>query len=169
MLITLNIEAYIFLCSLIGGAVIAFLYDIFRIKRKAIKTSAIFIYFEDLIFWIIVAIVMFGVVYYGNDGEIRGYIFLGTILGVTLYSVIFSKIVMAISLFIIKIIYKIFYTIWNILTYPIRILVRFLAIPLGFIFKELFKITRKSKRIFKNGLKKVLNVNKLFKKIKRKI
>jgi len=66
--------------------IIAFIYDAFRIKRRAVKTSALVTYIEDIIYWIIVSIIMFAVVYYSNEGEIRGYLFLGTILGAVLYA-----------------------------------------------------------------------------------
>ena len=60
--------------------IIAFIYDVFRI-RKAIRTSNIIVYFEDFIYWILVALVLF-VVYISNEGELRGYLIVGAIIGI---------------------------------------------------------------------------------------
>lgn len=122
-------QAYIFLCSVAGGALIALIYDIFRILRKAVKTGNLITYFEDLLFWMLVAVVMFATVYYSNEGELRSYIFLGTLLGVILYTLLISKAVMNSSLFIIRIIRGIFRFLWAVLSFPFRLVLRLLAIP----------------------------------------
>ena len=59
---------------------IAFIFDLFRIKRKAVETGNLLTYIEDLLYWIIAALVMFAVVYLANEGELRGYIFLGVVM-----------------------------------------------------------------------------------------
>ena len=129
MTVSISSQAYIFLCSVIGGIAIALIYDIFRILRKAVKTSNLATYMEDLVFWVLVAVVMFATVYYSNEGELRSYIFLGTFLGVVLYALLFSKAVMSSSLFIIRIVKGIIRTVWTVLSFPFKIIIRLLAIP----------------------------------------
>ena len=84
--VSVSNQAYVFLSCVLGGMIIAFVYDIFRVRRKAIKSGNLIVYFEDFIYWIIVALVLFAVVYRSNEGEIRGYLILGVIIGIILYA-----------------------------------------------------------------------------------
>lgn len=43
----------------ITGIEISFIFDIFRAKRKVIKTSDVVTYFEDVIYWVIARIYFF--------------------------------------------------------------------------------------------------------------
>ncbi len=130
----------------------AFIYDLFRIKRKAIRTRNIVIYIEDFFFWIIVALVMFFVVYLSNEGELRGYIMIGTILGVVLYILLLSSIVIKWSLIIIRTVCMIIKKVWMIATYPIRIILRILGIPAKFFGRKFMKLFRGIRRASKNRI-----------------
>lgn len=103
MITPVNSQALIFLYTVIGGAAIALVYDLFRILRKAVRTGSIVTFVQDLLFWLIVSVIMFLTVFYSNDGELRAYLFIGACVGVILYALLFSRIVMASSLFIIRI------------------------------------------------------------------
>lgn len=162
-------QAYIFLYSILGGILIAFVYDLFRIKRKAVKTAIVFIYLEDLIFWVIVAIVMFAVVYLSNDGEIRGFIFLGTVLGIVIYIILFSKIVINSSMFVLRVIFKVLYFLWVVVTYPFRITIKVLSYPAKFFIKNSKRFLRKAKNISKGKTVKIKFWNKIFKNAIKKI
>lgn len=135
-------QVYVFLWSIAGGAIIALIYDLFRIKRKTVKTGIVAIYFEDLIYWIIVAVIMFAVIYHSNEGEIRGFIFIGTILGVTLYALLFSKIITKLVIFIIKLIFQILKKLWKIVIFPFKLIFKILSYPA----KPLVRIAQKSYR-----------------------
>jgi len=102
-------QAYIFFCSCVCGIIIAFIYDLFRIIRKTFKTRALMVYFEDLLYWVVVAIATFLVIYYNNDGEIRAYVFLGMIIGIFVYSVSLSSPVRRTLLWVVNAIKKVFY------------------------------------------------------------
>ena len=149
--------------------IIALVYDLFRIKRRAIKTSSIFIYIEDLIFWVIVALIMFAVIYYSNEGEIRGYIFIGTAIGITLYTLLFSRIVIKSFLFILRTVYKIFKFIWKVLTYPFRIIFKLLSYPVRFFIKLSRKVFRRVKHIGRGNAVKIKFWNKVFRNARKKI
>jgi len=162
-------QVYVFLWSIVGGALIALIYDLFRIKRKTVKTGIVAIYFEDLIYWVIVAIVMFAVVYHSNEGEIRGFIFIGTILGVTLYAIFLSKIITKFVVFIIRLIFRILKKLWEIVIFPFKLIFKILsypAKPLGRLAQKSYKSARafgrnritKMKmwsRRYKNKIKKI--------------
>ena len=147
---TISSQVYIFLYSVAGGALIAFMYDVFRIKRKAIKTGVFIIQLEDLIFWLLVAFVVFGVLYYSNEGEIRGFIFIGTVLGAVLYMLVLSRVIMSISMFALKIIYRIVKAIWKVISYPFMLLFKILKLPVVFMAK-----------LIKGGIKKIRQKNRI--------
>ena len=130
MTVSVSDQAFTFLCSVVGGIVIALIYDIFRIMRKAFKTGNLMTYIEDILFWLLVAIVMFTMVYYSNEGELRSYLFIGTLLGVVFYALLLSKPIMNSSMFIINILCKIFKAVYFIVSYPFRLLLRLIAIPI---------------------------------------
>lgn len=119
MITSISSQATIFLCTVIGGAAIALIYDLFRILRKAVRTGGLFIYVEDLLYWLIVSIIMFLTIYYSNDGELRAFMFIGACIGVILYSLLLSRIVMSSSLFIIRIV-----------SYPFILTIKVLKAPI---------------------------------------
>ncbi|NMA67248.1 MAG: hypothetical protein GX957_13610 [Clostridiaceae bacterium] len=94
-----------------AGILIGFLYDLFRLKRRLVKTRPSMIHIEDIIYWICAAIILFLSSYVLSSGETRGYFILGTIVGAITYAGIFSKPVVWLLTQIIKIllwpIYKI--------------------------------------------------------------
>jgi len=149
--------------------IIAFIYDVFRIKRKAIKTSNLIVYFEDFVYWILVALVLFAVVYISNDGELRGYIFIGALIGIVLYTLLLSRIVMTIFLFTIKIIYKFFSTVCIILLLPFKILYKILKVPAKIVLKGFKTIFGKARRIGKARLSRFSIWKRRFKNIIKKI
>jgi spore cortex biosynthesis protein YabQ len=169
MTISVSAQAFTFLCSVIGGIAIALIYDIFRIKRKAFKTGKFMTYVEDLLFWLLVAIVMFSMVYYSNEGELRSYLFLGAFIGVIFYALLFSKAVMNSSLFIINILRKIFKAVFFIVSYPIKLLFRLLAIPLRISRRFAGRSLRSIRKTGRNRLASTAIWRRAFKNMRKKI
>ena len=169
MPVSVSTQAIIFIQSVAGGMLIAFIYDLFRIKRKTIRTRTISLYIEDFIFWILVALVMFGVVYRSNDGEVRGYIFLGTLIGVILYMLLLSRIVIRVSTKLIRLTVSIFKLIWAVVSYPFRILFKVLRLPLRFMLRWLGRGIRQTKRVSKRKLSNLSMGRKFFKNARKKI
>lgn len=169
MPISISSQANVFLWSIIGGMLIGLAYDVFRIKRKAIRTGSFLVYIEDLTYWIIAALIMFFIVYYSNDGEVRGYIFIGTIIGVILYALLLSKIIMKSSLFIIRLVYKLIKTIFDVLTYPIRVIIKILAVPAGFLIKLSKKSLKRARGISRIRFAKAAMWRKTLKNKRKKI
>ncbi len=125
MITSVSDQAYVFFCTIISGMAIALAYDIFRIFRKAVKTSSAVTYVQDLLYWLIAAAIMFLTVYYSNDGQLRAYLFAGAIIGVILYALLLSNIIMRSSLFIIKIAAKVFKAVVFIVSYPLKMIAYF--------------------------------------------
>ena len=148
-------QAYIFFVYILNGFLIALLFDIFRIFRKSFKTKDLITYLEDIIFWILTCSILLYSIFKFNNGELRGYIFIGIIFGILIYTLTFSKIFIKTNLYIIGLIKKI---ILNILIKPIiniiKVLKRFIYKPLLFIFKNLKKFLSKYKNKIINLIKK---------------
>jgi len=131
MILSISSQVYAFLLSVAGGMAIALAYDAFRILRRAVKTGSVATAIQDLLYWLMVAAIMFLTVFYSNDGELRAYLFFGVLLGLILYALLLSKIVMVSSLFVIRII-----------TIVVKALVKFISYPIKFIIKHIGDIKR---------------------------
>ena len=119
-------QAYLFLIFILNGFLIGILFDIFRILRKLLKTTDFITYIQDILFWILTAFIVLYSIFKFNNGELRGFIFIGIFIGVSIYLLLFSKSFIKINLYIINIIKKIIY-------YSV-------IIPLNFVFKLFKKI-----------------------------
>lgn len=71
-----------FFTSIVTGIVLVWSYDIFRIFRKIVPHHNIAVNAEDLLYWFLVALIIFGMIFEQNDGALRGYAFVGILAGV---------------------------------------------------------------------------------------
>jgi spore cortex biosynthesis protein YabQ len=165
MIVSVSSQVYVFLCTVIGGMVIALIYDFFRIFRRAVKTGGFITYVQDLLYWILAAVIMFLTFYYSNDGELRAYMFIGAFIGVVLYVFLFSKAIMSTSLFIIKIVTLGIKTLIFIISYPIRLIWK----PLRKLMHVAAKSLRKSRSSGRVRLSKLKFFAKIFRNIRKKI
>lgn len=93
-------QTYVFLCSLFVGMLLAVVFDFFRILRRKGNTKTYIVYLQDILYWIIVTFIIIISAFITNDGELRGYMFIGYILGAIVYIVTISQSVL-------KIVYKV--------------------------------------------------------------
>ena len=84
-------QTYVFLCSLFVGMILAVIFDFFRILRRKGNTPNYVVYIQDIIYWIIVTFIIIMSAFITNDGELRGYMFIGYILGAIIYIVTISR------------------------------------------------------------------------------
>ncbi len=75
----------VFLHSLLCGFGIWFLYDGLLMLRKTVKHGALLLGIEDMLFWLIAAVMIFSMLYSYNYGSLRGYVFLGIIIGIIVH------------------------------------------------------------------------------------
>lgn len=78
-------ETTVFFLAIALGAGLSFLYDFLRVLRRMIRHGAVATGIEDLLFWLFGACLLFALMFYGTDGELRGYVLLGTLCGALLY------------------------------------------------------------------------------------
>lgn len=84
-------QVYVFLWSILTGAILALIFDFFRLMRRKGNTKNYIVYIQDIIFWIIAMIIIIASAFITNDGELRGYMFIGYGIGAIFYLLIFSK------------------------------------------------------------------------------
>lgn len=110
-------QAYLFVIFILNGFLIGILFDIFRILRKSFKTKDWITYVQDILFWIITGFIILYSIFKFNNGELRGFIFIGIFIGLSIYLLLFSKIFIRINLFIINIIK---WTLYFIIIIPLK-------------------------------------------------
>ncbi len=121
-------EALVFLASSAGGALIFFVYDLFRVLRKKVDAGGILIHIQDGIFWLIAFSIMFFVVFHVNNGTVRFYELLGAGLGAAIYGFALSSSVLKILNWLLTVFSKIF-----------RIFLKILLTPLYFAYNILYR------------------------------
>ena len=149
-------QVYLFLIFIINGILIGIIFDIFRILRRSFKTSNLVTSLEDVLFWIISALLIMYSIFKFNNGQFRLYIFIGIFLGIAIYMLFFSKYIIKISVKIIAIFKKILSFLFKIFYYPINkiyTVIKLLLIrPILFFIKQIkntfpkLKILRKSSK-----------------------
>lgn len=120
-------QAYLFGIYFICGAIIGIFFDLFRILRRSFKTPDIITYIEDLIFGIFTGIFLISVIFILSNGELRFYIFLALILGLSAYLLTISKSIIKISVKIITTVKKIIIRILSAIIFPVRKFKEFMA------------------------------------------
>lgn len=142
-------QLYSFIVFILVGFLIGLLFDMFRISRRTFKTSDIVTSIEDILFWLLAGLLIIFSLFKFNNGDIRVYIIIGLIAGVSIYILIFSKLIINTLVKIIMFIKKIMSKIIKICLFPINI------------FKMIFKIlTKPIKKLQKMTICKIKNLTK---------
>ena len=85
-------ELIAFLYFTISGMLSGLVFDMFRCKRKIIETSNILVYFEDLLFWIIIGAIAIYTSYIACNGQVRMFMLFAMLLGSMIYFLTISRI-----------------------------------------------------------------------------
>lgn len=101
-------QVYIFLSSVLIGALMGIVFDFFRALRRKGNTKNIVVYIQDIIFWLIVAIIIITSSFILNNGDLRGYMIIGYLLGAILYMLILSNYIKGLFIIIMNFFGKIF-------------------------------------------------------------
>ena len=87
-------QVYVFLWSIAVGAFLALIFDFFRLLRRKGNTQNYLVYLEDILYWIIVAFVIVVSAFVTNDGDLRGFMFIGYMIGAIFYLILFSNLLL---------------------------------------------------------------------------
>lgn len=120
------IQVYNFFIFIVLGMIIAFVFDVFRILRKAFKTNNIITYIEDILFWIISGFLIIVSIFTFNNGEIRFYLFIGILIGILIYILLLTKLINTVLLNLLKPIKKVIQIILSIFKKINNLIINFL-------------------------------------------
>lgn len=112
----------VFLYTIYGGVLIGLIYDLYKVFRIYRKPGKIATGIMDLFFWIIVALIAFNILFKSNYGELRGYAFLGFILGCLIYVKLCSKYIVNFLILVVKKMRKSAAIIYKVLIFPFDVL-----------------------------------------------
>lgn len=146
MAFSISNEVYILLFSFLAGALIAFIYDLFRIMRKKVCAGVFFSDIHDILFWILATAVMFGIIFYANNGTLRWYQFLGALFGGSFYFLTLSRLAVTALSRLIDIFFKIFNFFLKILLTPLKFTYNIVCVFLSFIISPIVRFFKSLSR-----------------------
>lgn len=114
--------------SFISGIITGILFDIYRVIRGLELPNKILGFIEDLLFWILTAIVIFIFLLYSNSAIMGIYVYLFITFGVYVYIRLLSKKLIYIEFRLLTFFTRITRIIFNLIIYPLRILFNYFLI-----------------------------------------
>lgn len=118
-----------FIWSFVLGLGLAFIYDLLRLSRRVIKTNDLVINIQDIIFLILSGVGAACAAYAVNNGQMRAYALLGTVLGFATYRMIFKLRIVLLFEKLLNAAGKLLMLVGKILLMPIRFAVRVIGKP----------------------------------------
>jgi len=149
-------QGLVFLFTVLLGAAVGLLYDIFRAIRKNVPHNAIVIFIEDIIFCAGATFFVFYFMFAQNYGEIRPFSLIGIAGGAILYFVTVSKIFLPFLSKILELILKV--ALW-----PFRFIAKTILPPLNKLLRRVKvygRIQRKKLRSHRKGRELLWKKNK---------
>lgn len=101
-------QAINFFYSFVFGGILCILYDILRVIRKNITHSSCAVFFEDLIYFIFSAFLIFCFLLATTNGELRFYAFFGIGLGFFIIRLSVSRVIFIVLGFVLSNLIKLF-------------------------------------------------------------
>lgn len=129
MILSISFELKMLSIALLNGLILGILYDFLKVFRIYFVHNKILINIEDCIFWIFMAISIFLLLLYQNDGQIRLFYLIGIFFSFTIYTLLFSKLFINICIKIITFLNKLLKIIifsLNLVLKPILFILKFI-------------------------------------------
>ena len=147
-------QTLLFLKSILLGACLMLLYDLFRILRLAVKTPAALVLLEDILFFAACALMTMLFLISANFGEIRFFALLGEGLGALLYALTLSRLVMACSKAVIRFVRAVFRIVFRLFLRPVYRIIHWFALKIVQLMDFFAAGLKKSFRKANYGLKR---------------
>src|SRR5690625_731829 len=93
-MVTLTDQVYALCMTIAAGFSMGLLFDIYRVLRSFMRPKRWGSHVADVLYWVIVAPLVFVFLLIGNWGELRYYVFIGLSLGIFVYFQIFSSFIL---------------------------------------------------------------------------
>jgi spore cortex biosynthesis protein YabQ len=134
------------LYMLLAGGVMGLAYDSYRVLSLNLHFSKWLNAAFDLLYWVAAALFVFRMLYAGNQGQLRFYVFLGLFLGVWIYFLIFSVTIRDFVVMLIQSVQYVCRLLW-------RVLVAVIGLPLLWLWRFVLGILRLIGRMLLSILK----------------
>ena len=121
MPLSLDIQFDIVIYSILSGVLAGILFDLYNIIR-GVKIPKIIIIIEDILFWILTAVIVFTFLLYMNYAFLGPYVYIFMILTLIIYLKIISPTVLKLEIYIINKVGKFIRILLKNLVYPIKIM-----------------------------------------------
>lgn len=134
--VTVSGQLVIFGGSLLLGAVLCTVYDLFRAFRKRKNKNAVAVFFEDLLFSLIALMLTASYMLLTCKGEVRGYVLFGETVGFFACRLLLSRFIITFYTFILK---------------AFALILTLICKPLGAFFTAFGKCEEKIGKLFKKA------------------
>jgi len=125
--------------SVLAGLLAGFCYDYYYVVRSILKLKKTGLATGDLFFWLILTTFVFALLLWGNEGEVRFYMFLGMSAGFFIYRHTFSSgttRLIRLKLYLLnklrRLLLQICLALWVVFSFPFRLVYLGVAAPFGF-------------------------------------
>lgn len=142
-------QEYMLCVSIMGGMLLGFIWDIYRLVRRYIKMGAVGTALGDLIYWIVSIYISVQLIFYVSYGNVRMFILLGFVLGALLYFYGISNYILKALIFVVDLFIKIIRKVSLFIIKPIRILGRKIAVLFVPVRVKLQKTRNNAKKRYK--------------------
>lgn len=157
-------QEYMLAVSVMGGMLLGFIWDIYRLLRHYVKTGAIGTALGDLLYWIISIYISIQLIFDISYGNVRLFILMGFLLGALLYfyglSCYFLKVLIYIIDLILNFVKKVIFLLIGPIKYIIKLL-KVLLYPVKLKYEKVRNNVKKRYKFLKFRVKKISKNKKL--------
>lgn len=121
MPLTLNMQTNLVVCSLIAGVITGIMFDIYR-GIRGLNSIKILIVIEDILFWILTALIVFTFLLYTNYAFLTPYVYVFIVIAILLYFRFISRYLYSSEKTIAKKLIKTIRILFKNICYPLRII-----------------------------------------------
>lgn len=121
MPLSIDVQFNIVMYSILSGVLIGIMFDLYNIIR-GVKIPKIIIILEDILFWVLTAIIVFTFLLYTNYAFLGPYVYIFMIITLMIYLKLISPIVLKLERYIIDKVSKVIRILFKNLIYPIKII-----------------------------------------------
>lgn len=130
---TLSQQVQAFGLTVALGILMGFLFDFYRVLYWFIRPAKWLTQVADLLFWLVLAVVVFSILLLSNWGEVRAYVFIGLAVGVGIHLRCFSRTTLRCLQGLFRFLIAAYNFLLNLFIWPVRWLTRIVVVPVGWL------------------------------------
>ena len=150
-MIPVETQFYTFGVTILLGVLMGIFFDFYRETRRKVRLKKLGTDIFDLMVWIFFTCLAFGTLLYVNNGEVRGFTFLGIFLGLLVYFSLLSRSAVKGIRLAVRAGFGFFSFLWKLIRVPMVIFYKMLYYPANFIslliLKALIPVTNMLKKL----------------------